>query len=73
MYVPRGFDEIQQREMLLTFIKQHGSITRHEASELCQIAPPQAGRILRYLRDRGELVMVGERRWARYELPQDRH
>ncbi len=67
----KGLDEIQQREILLTFVKRHGSITRREASELCQLASPQAGRILRELRDRGELVMFGERRWARYELPAD--
>lgn len=65
----KGFDEMQQREMIRTFVERHGSITRREASELCQLAPTQAGRILRELREGGELVMVGERKWARYELP----
>ena len=65
----KGFDEIQQREMVRTFVERHGSITRRQASELCQVAPPQAGRILRKMRDEGELVMTGERRWARYGLP----
>ncbi len=62
----KGFDQIQQREMVLTFVGQHGSISRAEAAELCQIAPLQAGHLLRRLRDRGELVMTGERRTARY-------
>ena len=66
----KGFDEIQQQEMIRTFVKRHGSISRREASELCQVAPLQAGRVLRKLRDDGELVMIGERRGARYELPE---
>ena len=65
----KGFDEIQQREMIRTFVKRHGSITRRQASELCQVAPLQAGRMLRKLRDEGVLKMVGERRSARYVLP----
>lgn len=65
----KGFDEIQQREMVRTFVERHGSITRRQASELCQVAPLQAGRLLRKLRDEGELKMIGERRGARYVLP----
>lgn len=65
----QGFDESQQREMIRAFVEQHGAITRRQASELCQVAAPRAGYILRQMRDRGELVMVGERKAARYELP----
>lgn len=65
----KGFDEIQQREMVRTFVERHGSITRRQASELCQVAPLQAGRLLRKLRDEGELEMMGERRGARYVIP----
>lgn len=65
----KGFDRIQQREMVLAFVATHGSISRGEAAELCQIAPLQAGRLLRRLRDHGELVMAGERRGARYTAP----
>ncbi|MCE2512724.1 MAG: hypothetical protein J4F50_09270 [Acidimicrobiia bacterium] len=65
----KGFDEIQQREMVRTFVERHGSITRRQASELCQVTPLQAGRILRKLRDEGELAMMGERRTARDVLP----
>ena len=67
----KGFDEIQQREMIRTFVERHGSIARRQASALCQVAPLQAGRLLRKLRDEGELKMVGERRGARYVLPTD--
>ncbi|MCQ3806712.1 MAG: putative DNA binding domain-containing protein [Acidimicrobiaceae bacterium] len=62
----KGFEKIQQREMVLTFVERHGSISRGEAAELCQIAPLQAGHLLRQLRDSGELAMTGERRTARY-------
>ncbi len=64
----KGFDEIQQREMIRTFVERHGSISRHQASELCQVAPPRAGRLLRKMRDEDELRMTGERRGARYVL-----
>lgn len=64
----KGFDRLQQREMVLAFVGQHGSISRREAAELCQITPLQAGQLLRQLRDQGELTMVGERRVARYEM-----
>ena len=66
----KGFDRIQQREMVLAFVARHGSISRAEAAELCQLAPLQAGRLLRRLRDEGELDMVGERRGARYTAPE---
>lgn len=65
----KGFDEIQQREIVRTFVERYGSITRRQASELCQVAPLQAGRLLRKMRDEGELKMTGERRGARYVLP----
>ena len=65
----KGFDRIQQREMVLAFVATNGSISRGEAADLCQIAPLQAGSLLRRLRDQGELVMTGERRGARYTAP----
>lgn len=65
----RGFDEIQQEQMVLTFVDRHGSITRREAADLCQIAPEPASRLLRRLRDEGKLELVGERRTAHYVKP----
>ncbi|MCY4457702.1 MAG: putative DNA binding domain-containing protein [Acidimicrobiaceae bacterium] len=62
----KGFDQIQQREMVLSFVEKHGSINRAEAADLCQTAPHQAGHLLRSLRDQGELMMTGDRRTARY-------
>lgn len=62
----RGFDDIQQEQMVLTFVDRHGSITRREAAELCQIEPERASRLLRCLRDGGKLDMLGEKRSSRY-------
>ena len=68
----RGFDDIQQEQMVLTFVKRHGLITRREASELCQIDSERASRLLRRLRDEGKLDMQGEKRSSRYVNPGER-
>ena len=62
----RGFDELQQEQMILTFVAQHGAITRREAADLCQLSGPQATRLLRRLRGQGKLAIEGERRNAKY-------
>jgi ATP-dependent DNA helicase RecG len=67
----RGFDPIQQEQMILTYVAQHGSISRAEAAELCRLAPNQASRLLRGMAGTGTLRMTGERRTARYEAAQD--
>ena len=65
----RGFNRIQQEQMVLTFVDQHDSITRREAADLCRITSEQASRLLRRLRDEGKLTLVGEKRAARYLKP----
>jgi ATP-dependent DNA helicase RecG len=65
----RGFDRIQQEEMVLTYARQHGSIARREAAELCQLSDDQASRLLRGLVAAGRLKMEGSRRSARYREP----
>lgn len=65
----RGFDQIQQEQMVLTFVDQHGSIARREAADLCQIDSERASRLLRRLRDEGRLELVGHKRSARYVKP----
>jgi ATP-dependent DNA helicase RecG len=62
----RTFDTLQQEQMVLAFVDAHGSITRRQAAELCQLAPAQASALLRRLATAGTLVMVGERRGAHY-------
>lgn len=66
---PRGFDRIEQEQMVLTFVNRHGSITRREAADLCRISSQQASRLLRRLRDEGQLELLGHKRSARYVSP----
>ena len=62
----RGFEPIQQEQMVLAYVARHGSIGRAEAAELCRIAPDQASRLLRRMAGDGTLEMAGSRRTARY-------
>ncbi len=66
----RGFDDIQQEQMVLTYVDRHGSVTRRDAAELCQLESEQASRLLRRLRAEGKLELVGQRRTAKYVKPQ---
>jgi ATP-dependent DNA helicase RecG len=63
----RGFEPLQQEQMVLQFARQHGQITRREASDLCRISGPQASRLLAKVASKHpELTLEGERRGARY-------
>ncbi|WP_420625583.1 RNA-binding domain-containing protein [Candidatus Poriferisodalis sp.] len=62
----RGFDLIQQEQMVLTYVAEHGSIGRAEAAELCRLGPDQASRLLRRMVAAQALQMTGARRTARY-------
>lgn len=64
----RGFEPLQQEQMILSFVGAHGRISRAQAAELCSIAPAQASRLLGRLTDDGKLVRRGERRGSHYEL-----
>jgi len=64
----RGFEPLQQEQMVLQYVEKHGSMTRAEASELCQLSGPQAYRLLQLLVKKGLLQQVGVRgRGVRYE------
>ncbi|WP_218022283.1 ATP-binding protein [Nocardia amamiensis] len=65
----RGFEPLQQEQMIVAFVSAHGRITRSQVAELCAISPEQAGRILRRLVSDGKLQQLGERRGTYYELP----
>ncbi|MBF0816544.1 putative DNA binding domain-containing protein [Microbacterium paludicola] len=64
----RSFDTAQQEQMVLTYVRSHGSITRAQAADLCALPSDAAKHLLRSLRDRGFLRLVGERRAAHYVL-----
>ena len=57
----RGFEPLQQEQMVLQYVEKHGRITRKEAAELCRISSPQAYRLLDHLAEQGLLAREGER------------
>jgi len=63
----RGFEPLQQEQMVLQYVEKHGRITRREAAELCQLGPFQATRLLARLARDGRLVRRGTRKGAYYE------
>lgn len=54
----RGFESLQQEQMVLQYVDKHGRITRKEAAELCQISSAQAYRLLHKLLESGKLRAV---------------
>jgi ATP-dependent DNA helicase RecG len=68
----RGFEPLQQEQMVLQYVEKHGRITRREAAELCQLSADQAKRVLVKLVKRGDLLPLGQRKGAYYvRAPKD--
>jgi ATP-dependent DNA helicase RecG len=65
----RGFEPLQQEQMVLQYVDAHGQISRAQAADLCALGPDQASRLLRRLAQRGELIRQGERRGSVYRRP----
>jgi len=63
----RGFEPIQQEQMVLQYAAAGGRITRREAAELCRISGPQATHLLQRLARAGRLRQRGKRRGTFYE------
>lgn len=55
----RGFEPLQQEQMVLQFVRSHGRITRSQVADLCRIGPHQASRLLRKLIESGHLTRHG--------------
>jgi len=63
----RGFEPLQQEQMVLQYVEKHGSIIRSEAAELCRLSSMQAYRLLRRLTEQGKIRrMGGSTRGVRY-------
>ncbi len=63
----RGFEPLQQEQMVLQYARTHGVITRREAAELCRITGKRATVVLAKVSSmHPELVLEGQRRGARY-------
>lgn len=63
----RGFEPIQQEQMILQWVDAHGRITRKEAVELCKVGPFQASRLLRSMASEGKLRQRGTGKGTYYE------
>jgi len=63
----RGFEPMQQEQMVLQYVEKHGSIGRGEVSELCRLSPPQAYRLLKRLEKQGQIRRTsGSTKGVRY-------
>ncbi len=63
----RGFEPLQQEQMVLQYVETHGRITRREAAQLCRIGGHQATRLLGRLAECQRLLRHGERKGSWYE------
>ncbi len=63
----RGFEPLQQEQMVLQYVEKHGRITRREAAEPCRLSSDQAYRLLTRLATEGRIVRHGSKKGARYE------
>jgi len=63
-----GFTPIQQEQMVLSYVQQHGQIKRAEVMGLCRISTDQAARLLKKLKDRGAIIQSGKNRGATYTI-----
>jgi ATP-dependent DNA helicase RecG len=64
----RGFEPLQQEQMVLQYVEKHARITRREVAELCRLSPDQAKRVLARLVDGGRLAQQGQLKGAYYTL-----
>ena len=62
----KGFDELQQRQMILNALDTEGKITRNQVMDLCLLNGPQAYRLLKKMCNKGELEMIGNKKAAFY-------
>lgn len=62
----KGFDELQQTQMILNFVDAEGRITRGKAASLCRITDPQAYYLLRKMVSDNVLELAGKGRGAHY-------
>ena len=63
----RGFEPVQQEQMVLQYVEKHSRITRVEAAELFKVSPDHAYRLLQRLTKSGGLTRLGTKKGAWYE------
>jgi ATP-dependent DNA helicase RecG len=63
-----GFSNLQHEQMVLSYVRQHGSVRRSDIADLCRLTSIQARDLLKRQRQSGRLQQYGERRAAFYVL-----
>lgn len=63
-----GFTTLQNEQMVLNFVRQHGQIKRAEVMELCRLSADQAKKLLGRLRDEQRLTKHGSHRGSYYTI-----
>ena len=63
-----GFSNLQHEQMVLSYVRQHGSVRRGDVADLCRLTSIQARDLLKRLKEAGRLQQHGERRTAYYVL-----
>jgi ATP-dependent DNA helicase RecG len=63
----RGFEPVQQEQMVLQYVEKHVRITRAEAAGLCRLSHDQAYRLLQRLTESGRLTRHGTKKGTWYE------
>jgi ATP-dependent DNA helicase RecG len=63
---PAGMDPIQQEQMVIGFIDDHGSITRADVANLCHLSLSRAYHLLKRLQAQGKIIQKGKMRHAVY-------
>lgn len=64
----RGFEPDQMEQMILSFVRAHGRITRGQVMDLCRVSERQATYLLQKLVANRRLVSHGEGRGRSYSL-----
>lgn len=66
----RGFEPLQQEQMVVRYVEKHGSISCEEAAELCQLGSLQLYPLLKKLEKSGQIVRLGgSSKGVRYGRP----
>ncbi|MDH4907163.1 ATP-binding protein [Xanthomonas axonopodis pv. ricini] len=63
-----GFTSLQNEQLVLNYVQQHGQIRRAEVMELCRLGALQAKALSGRLKEQGRLSQHGTRRVAYYTL-----
>jgi ATP-dependent DNA helicase RecG len=64
----RGFEPIQQEQMVLQYLATHGKIARREITDLCKISSGQARTLISRLLKSDKMTKSGVKRGSFYEL-----